>query len=86
MTHPIRKIAFVSPHCVLDFTNGAATATRDGLGEDQGQTLTANWISGKVGPGREKRFGVDAPDFAGSWTIRIADSLIIVLSAPYRFV
>jgi hypothetical protein len=56
------------------------------LGEDQGQTLTANWISGKVGPGREKRFGVDAPDFAGSWTIRIADSLIIVLSAPYRFV
>jgi hypothetical protein len=42
----------------LDFTNGAATATRDGLGEDQGQTLTANWVSGKVGPGREKRFGV----------------------------
>jgi hypothetical protein len=28
---PIRKIAFVSPHCVLDFTNGAATATLDGL-------------------------------------------------------
>ncbi len=26
-----RKIAFVSPHCVLDFTNGAATATLDGL-------------------------------------------------------
>jgi glycosyltransferase involved in cell wall biosynthesis len=25
------KIAFVSPHCVLDFTNGAATATLDGL-------------------------------------------------------
>jgi glycosyltransferase involved in cell wall biosynthesis len=24
-------IAFVSPHCVLDFTNGAATATLDGL-------------------------------------------------------
>ncbi len=27
-----RKIAFVSPHCVIDFTNGAATATVDGLG------------------------------------------------------
>jgi glycosyltransferase involved in cell wall biosynthesis len=27
----VRKIAFVSPHCVLDFTNGAATATLDGL-------------------------------------------------------
>ncbi len=26
-----RKIAFVSPHCVLDFTNGAATATLDAL-------------------------------------------------------
>jgi len=26
-----RKIAFVSPHCVLDFTNSAATATLDGL-------------------------------------------------------
>ena len=26
-----KKIAFVSPHCVLDFTNGAATATLDGL-------------------------------------------------------
>ena len=26
-----RKIAFVSPHCILDFTNGAATATLDGL-------------------------------------------------------
>jgi len=25
------KIAFVSPHCLLDYTNGAATATRDGL-------------------------------------------------------
>ncbi len=25
------KVAFVSPHCVLDFTNGAATATLDGL-------------------------------------------------------
>jgi len=31
MKRPIRKIAFVSPHCVLDFTNGAATATLDGL-------------------------------------------------------
>jgi glycosyltransferase involved in cell wall biosynthesis len=27
----VRKVAFVSPHCVLDFTNGAATATLDGL-------------------------------------------------------
>ena len=27
----VRKIAFVSPHCLLDFTNGAATATLDGL-------------------------------------------------------
>jgi hypothetical protein len=27
----MRKIAFVSPHCLVDFTNGAATATRDGL-------------------------------------------------------
>ena len=31
MNHTIRKIAFVSPHCVLDFTNGAATATLDAL-------------------------------------------------------
>jgi glycosyltransferase involved in cell wall biosynthesis len=31
MTQPIPKIAFVSPHCVLDYTNGAATATRDAL-------------------------------------------------------
>ena len=31
MTRPVRKIAFVSPHCVLDFTNGAATATLDAL-------------------------------------------------------
>jgi glycosyltransferase involved in cell wall biosynthesis len=29
--HPVRKVAFVSPHCLLDFTNGAATATLDGL-------------------------------------------------------
>jgi len=28
---PATKIAFVSPHCVLDFTNGAATATLDAL-------------------------------------------------------
>ncbi len=28
---PIRKIAFVSPHCAVDFTNGAATATLDAL-------------------------------------------------------
>ncbi len=27
----VRKIAFVSPHCVLDYASGAATATRDGL-------------------------------------------------------
>jgi hypothetical protein len=27
----MKKIAFVSPHCLVDFTNGAATATRDGL-------------------------------------------------------
>ena len=27
----MQKIAFVSPHCVFDFTNGAATATLDGL-------------------------------------------------------
>jgi hypothetical protein len=26
-----QKIAFVSPHYLVDFTNGAATATRDGL-------------------------------------------------------
>ncbi len=25
------KVAFVSPHCLLDFTNGAATSTLDGL-------------------------------------------------------
>jgi hypothetical protein len=31
MTHSVHKIAFVSSHCVLDFTNGAAIATRDGL-------------------------------------------------------
>ena len=31
MIHPIRKIAFVSPHCAIDFTNGAATATLDAL-------------------------------------------------------
>ena len=27
----VRKIAFVSPHCAIDFTNGAATATLDAL-------------------------------------------------------
>lgn len=27
----VRKIAFISPHCVIDYTNGAATATLDGL-------------------------------------------------------
>ncbi len=27
----VESIAFVSPHCLLDFTNGAAIATRDGL-------------------------------------------------------
>ena len=31
MTRAVRKIAFVSPHCLLDFTNGAATATLDAL-------------------------------------------------------
>jgi hypothetical protein len=31
MTDSAAKIAFVSPHCLVDFTNGAATATRDGL-------------------------------------------------------
>jgi hypothetical protein len=32
MMHQQRiRIAFVSPHCLVDFTNGAATATRDGL-------------------------------------------------------
>ena len=31
MKHPNRKIAFVSPHCVIDFSNGAATATLAGL-------------------------------------------------------
>ena len=31
MKRPVRKIAFVSPHCVMDFTNGAATATLDAL-------------------------------------------------------
>jgi glycosyltransferase involved in cell wall biosynthesis len=31
MTPTTRKIAFVSPHCLVDYTNGAATATRDGL-------------------------------------------------------
>ncbi len=25
------RIAFVSPHCIVDYSNGAATATRDGL-------------------------------------------------------
>lgn len=28
---PINKIAFMSPHCVVDFTNGAATATLEAL-------------------------------------------------------
>ena len=31
MHHRRPKIAFVSPHCLVDFTNGAVTATRDGL-------------------------------------------------------
>jgi glycosyltransferase involved in cell wall biosynthesis len=31
MNRPNCKIAFVSPHCLVDFTNGAATATRDAL-------------------------------------------------------
>ena len=30
-SHSKRRVAFVSPHCILDFTNGAATATLDGL-------------------------------------------------------
>ncbi len=31
MNRPAGKIAFVSPHCAVDFTNGAATATLDAL-------------------------------------------------------
>jgi hypothetical protein len=31
MNRSVRKIAFISPHCVMDFTNGAATATLDAL-------------------------------------------------------
>jgi glycosyltransferase involved in cell wall biosynthesis len=31
MNRPVGKIAFVSPHCAIDFTNGAATATLDAL-------------------------------------------------------
>ena len=31
MKRAIRKVAFVSPHCVMDFTNGEATATLDAL-------------------------------------------------------
>lgn len=31
MNMPQPKIAFVSPHCLVDFTNGAATATLDAL-------------------------------------------------------
>jgi hypothetical protein len=34
------RIAFVSPHCILDFTNGAATATRDGLSVNYTGTAT----------------------------------------------
>jgi glycosyltransferase involved in cell wall biosynthesis len=33
----VRKIAFISPHCLVDFTNGAAIATRDGLTALAGQ-------------------------------------------------
>ena len=39
----INKIAFVSPHCVLDFTNGAAVATYAGL-----KTLAENGFSCKI--------------------------------------
>ena len=31
------RVAFISPHCVMDFANGAATATRDGLAVLAGQ-------------------------------------------------
>jgi glycosyltransferase involved in cell wall biosynthesis len=31
MNRSVGKIAFMSPHCVMDFTNGAATATLDAL-------------------------------------------------------
>ncbi len=31
MKNNFPKIAFVSPHCVVDFTNGAATVTLDAL-------------------------------------------------------
>ena len=31
MHHRKTKIAFVSPHCLVDFSNGAAIATREGL-------------------------------------------------------
>jgi glycosyltransferase involved in cell wall biosynthesis len=36
---PVRKVAFVSPHCLIDFTNGAATATLDGLQLLQNQSF-----------------------------------------------
>ena len=32
-----RRVAFVSPHCIMDFASGAATATRDGLAVLAGQ-------------------------------------------------
>ena len=31
MKSPVRKIAFVSPHCIVRYTDGEATAARDGL-------------------------------------------------------
>ena len=31
MTRSMARIDFVSPHCVVDFTNGAASATLDAL-------------------------------------------------------
>ena len=31
MTERLTKVAFVSPHCLVDFSNGAAIATREGL-------------------------------------------------------
>ncbi len=42
----IEKIAFISPHCVLDFTNGAAVATYAGLRTVAKQGLSCRAICG----------------------------------------
>ena len=46
------RIAFVSPHCVMDFSNGAATATRDGLASWPAKDFNARRFAARGSTGR----------------------------------